>query len=386
MATLPTGSASLRGVGPRAPRFLPGEFDVDPEVFGRAATLPGRVIETVEDLGERRAERRIRDATRPARRTVAVTQAEGAAARAPFEQTVLTEQARGAAGRVGREQVMADRTLGRSEEQFDIQSQQQEAETLRTTAAARRQRAQEDINLADLEENEAEILQAARERRAGDVTRQQVESITASDELMQLEGTPGQRMIETEEGGFVEDFVVTPTGEERVRSTKQVKTPRQIENEQIALESARTRAQAYADQVAAQTQRRVNVRTFKNEDGIGRTIGFTTIVTDATTGEELGVRNTPMSQQAQPAPATNQTGAAAPGATTPRIEQMREGLIETAPPPPAEPVSEMGRQFIPTGNNRGGYRRGIIYSHPTLGRVLYTGGDPFNPASFQPVQ
>jgi predicted RNA-binding protein with TRAM domain len=194
-------------------------------------------------------------------------------------------------------------------------------------------------------------------------------------------------MIETEEGGFVEDFVVTPTGEERVRSTKQVKTPRQIENEQIALENARRRADAYAAQVAAQTRRRVNVRTFKNEDGIGRTTGFTTIVTDAETGEELGVRQTPMPGQAQPAPAAPaQDGAAAPSATTPEIQEMRQSVIQSPPPPPAEPVSEMGRQFVPTGSPRGGYNRGVVYIHPTLGRVVYTGGDPFNPANFQPVE
>lgn len=382
---LSTGSQSLRGVGPRAPVVDQRAFDLDVEALGRAATLPGRVTETIEDLGERRADRAIRNETRPARRRVALATAEGEALRAPIEQEVLgaqargaaervgaqqevlTGQARGAASRVAGEQELLGREVGRDIEQFDTETEAQRADRLSRINAARRKAEQDAQELQVLEENEAENLMFGRQAAADRVTQQQVKGLEAERKRLELEGTPETRLTENDQGQFEETFITMPTGEERITGRKQRKTAQQIALERQEIETARRSAEALATQrenAAARTGNKVAVR--ERTSPIGETVGFTVITTSedgrVIATEEIAV------------------GEATPRAGGAGIDDIRQSF--TAP----APVQENGRQFVPTGENVGGYRRGIIYTHPQLGRVLYSGGDPFDPNSFQPVQ
>ena len=340
MAVIPTGTASLRGVGPRAPAIR--SFALDTESLARAATAPSRVAEAIDVANAARRERTIDAGTFEDRRQLALDAAANA---------------------------VTDSPEVRAAEQLAVDAKA-EADRLRIIESQTQQK----------------IAQANQARKVGLAGQQQiVEELKTSQDVERLSGTP-TTTFETGPDGVMTRVtgIETPTGEVRVRGREQM-DPTVIAAKKAATDAALLRSQAYAKSIEVQAARtgktlKTSIQKIENPGG---TVGFLVVKTD----QEGNVSTDRLGIDGNPVVATPEAEAAGLAEIEASLIQETKAAQEAGiTQQPAAPVTENGVTFAPTGINVGGYRRGVIYTHPTLGRVVYTGGDPFLQSSFQPIQ
>jgi len=409
MAVIPTGSASLRGVGPQAP--APREFNIDVQSLGRAAVVPAMVGDTLDVYGERRRERQIDEQTFDNRLAKAKEIAKAEAERIGKEEGIKTMKVEGEFARVPAEQELLGLLADENLTDYEQNRGQRQLATQAASDKLRTEIAQSDLELQDLTGNRAKILGTQTMARQNAMDTQALGATNLRNQIRAAEGITESHIYDTPEGRFKVTGVYDATGKFQQTGNEQILTPAQVEAEQQKIETARLTAQSYAASIAANAARsgmKVTSRIQELKDGDENPVGFLAISIDANgkvvgttridqdgkiteistkeaveTAKTLGPNAQKITDQfKRPTSAGGEAAdAAAAGVNFTRNIPTQAGQQEAAPQ-----VEQRGAIFTPTGINVGGYIRGKVYIHPMLGRVIYTGGDPWNPGSFRAME
>jgi len=387
MAVIPTGTASLRGVGPRAPAIR--SFDLDVEGLASAATAPARVQDVIGTAQARRREREIQAETFDFRKSAAI-------------QDAMTEN---------------DAAFNRGQDSAAVRA----ADQLAREAAAEADRLR-----TEQSQIQSEILANNRNRivKAG-TTKQGIEEQKLSDEQRKLSGIAIETFEKEGDKVIKKSGTRTPTGDDLFTSEVQL-DPTEIAARKAAQQAAILRSKAYAKSIeiqAANAGKKVTTSIQKIDGGsyVGDT-GFVIIQTDRegnVSSTEYDIHGNVVgpgagmaeieSGFAQPGAGPQRisfpspTAAPAPGgeAESLLIPEPTRPLFESTLPPDETaapvavanaaadataaaggPVTAYELDFQPTGAGRPGYDLGSKHKMPNGSEWIYTGGNPQDSRNF----
>lgn len=394
MAVIPTGSASLRGVGPRAPAIR--DFRIDVQNLGRAAITPALVSETIGRAGAARRERKIDAQTFDDRMTTATTNAAGTARRAgdinAREDIIAAEEL---AREADVQQALADKAW-------------QEVNNFEQTNAASQLGLDQEIAEKEMAiENLMQDLEVAKQTKAQSISNRvgakRLAGVEQGNALAAAQGTPISQIEDRPDGRYQMKYTRTPTGELQLVGETQVMNAQQLAAEQAQLDATLERARAYAKQVQVQADKLAQgggggkittaIKELKGAEGLV-TEGYLVIATDENgqvvktteVNKDGTFKDAVAGQGTTPDPIAAQLGTTAATATPAGSQSALDApqqRVEFKSPQTVETQGVLFEQTGPPDPSDERYTIGNLYNHPEYGPMVYTGGPLMDPKSWK---